>query len=71
MTDLETLTAMFNRAGIPYTLALESSITTVTVYADPAILGENRRPPNDGYVSFYTEYKFDEAGALTSTGVWE
>jgi hypothetical protein len=73
MTDLETLKAMFDRAGIPYTTGLvderyhaPATYTSLTVYANTA-----DGAPNNGYFLFYTDYLFSEAGALVGTGVWE
>lgn len=59
--DMETLKAMFDRAGIRHT----SDQQTLTVESDG---GDS---PNGGYLGFYTTYNFDTTGMLVSVGAWE
>ena len=74
MTEQETFTAMLTRAGITYdteradqTRQTEvNGATVVTI----AFAGE-RTGARVGYSGFYTEFVFNEAGALVQVGTWE
>jgi len=60
--DLDTLKAMLDKAGVPFTQ--EGREITITVdYPKPASI--------DGYLDFRTTWVFDEAGALIRVDVWE
>jgi hypothetical protein len=81
MTDLDTLKAMFDRAGLTYHEAethhhvrprmdgegaIEPPVgTTLTLQANDT----NAR--QTGYFNFETEFFFDEAGALWGAAIWE
>ena len=65
MTDKETLTSMFDRAKVKYSI---DNIGMLEVCADGYMVDDG---PNQGYDEFYAVFKFDNDGSLQSVGVWE
>jgi hypothetical protein len=68
MTDLETLRAMLDRAGVVYTEEEKSQ----TAGADrELVVAEGDGPHNLGYGYFKSVFGFTAAGTLTWVGAWE
>jgi len=61
-SDLDTLKAMLDRAGVPFTQKGEE----ITIMVDTPKVASI-----DGYLDFRTTWVFDEAGALIRVEVWE
>lgn len=64
MNDFDHLVEMFNRAGVAFTYDKDARV--LTIQSDGS-----RKGPLRGYLSFYSEFAFDEHGTLTSVGIWE
>jgi hypothetical protein len=86
MTDIEVLREMFTRAGVVWTEELreKADADDVNLAGIPAgttleVMQGNDldwddpppRPRNFGYCDFYTDFYFDEHGALYGVGAWE
>lgn len=66
MTDLETFTAMLDRAGAPYrTEQVEPIAGGVVIVLEP---GDG---VVSGYNGFEAVFEFGEEGALRKIGIWE
>lgn len=65
MTDLEELTALLDKWGVPY--------ETRSAYGGSAIeiVNDRTRPRVSGYSGFYTEFKFTVDGSFEFIGAWE
>jgi hypothetical protein len=67
LTDLDSLRAMLDRAGIVFTEDKPARDEVAVVLSVEA----GRGPRNDGYPHFCSELDFDETGSLIRWATWE
>lgn len=67
-TDKEKLEAVFNELGIGYNQMRKDYLKKG---AHSGIWFNYAHKGVDGYMSFYTQFEFDESGKFIGAGVWE
>jgi hypothetical protein len=65
VTEYEQFKAMLSRAGVPFTE------DTGTVHIEAPGWDDPNNPALHGYMYFYCDWDFNEAGELVSIGIYE
>lgn len=71
MSDLETLKAMFDRAGVIYKFRGGEYPDYVATDETHMSVEAHDGPANEGYDGFVAAFEFDKEGKLLSVGAWE